>query len=61
MISDRGIAAPDQDHAHKMLTLDSIAAVQAVFPSVGTGRHAGDLPQIVVIVAAMTPDPAGAR
>ena len=22
MISDRGIAAPDQDHAHKMLTLD---------------------------------------
>jgi hypothetical protein len=37
-----------------MLTLDSIAAGQAVFPSVGTDRHAGDLPQIVVILRAMT-------
>jgi len=44
-----------------MLTLDSIAAGQAVFPSVETDRHAGDLPQIVVIVTAMSPGLAGAR
>jgi len=44
-----------------MLTLDSIAAGQPVFPSVGTDRHAEDLPQFAVIVTGMSPGPAGAR
>jgi hypothetical protein len=40
--------------------LTTIAAGQAVFPSVGKERHAEDLPQIAVILAPMTPGPAGA-
>jgi len=44
-----------------MLTLDGIAAGQAVFPSVRTARPAGDLPHLAVIVAGMTPGLAGAR